>query len=213
MSDIKRIFFVRHGSPVRLPGQFIGLMDSPLTEEGKAEAAKTGLWFESQGFSGLVYSSPLSRAYDTAAIIVDEIRKSNSSYDCGISVVDGLSECDFGLFDGKASNEFRKEYPAEFASWYSDPFNNPFPGGESFAQCGRRFASAVEQILDENKTNDNDILIAAHMCAVQAYCVISGLREFGPDFAERPLPCASITEIVYDKEGIARLEKWGWLPD
>lgn len=213
MNDVKRIYFVRHGSPERLPGQYLGMVESPLTDQGKNEAAKTGRWFGEQGFAGPVYSSPLSRAYDTAQIIVDEVSRRNASYKPAIKIVDKLAECDFGLFDGKVSTEFQKEYPKEFSTWLSDPFNNSFPKGESFADCGKRFCKAVNQILEENKESDDDILIAAHMCVIQSYLIVTGLDEFSRKFVDNPLPCASVTSVAYSGDGKMAVELFGWLPE
>jgi len=202
----RKIYFVRHGSPIRIKDEFIGRIDSPLTIEGKKEAMKTGMWLKNQGFLGQVYSSPLSRAYDTAQIIVNEIKKDK------IEIVEDLIECDFGLFDGLSINEFKNKYPKEFLLWYHNPFVNNFPNGESFLECGKRFAKAIDEILEKNKNNNEDILIVAHMCAIQSYFIVKEIKTFGIDFVEKAISCASITEVLYNDKNELKIEKWGFVP-
>ena len=214
MTKEKRIHFVRHGTPEGLEAFLAGSTDLALSEQGKTEAEKTGKWFAEQSFDGLIYSSPLSRAHDTAKLIVSEIQKKNESFNGDITIREKLTECDLGILEGMKKEELDAyQGSGEFSAWLSDPFGFVFPKGESFAGSGRRFAEAVDEILKENENNDEEIMIAAHMCVIEAYLVLKGLIEPSMDLVENPVPCASITTVLYGKDGEMTIERLGWLPE
>ena len=257
---MKRIYLVRHGTPEGLLASFAGVTDLPLSEQGKEEAARTGRWFAEQGFAGAIYSSPLSRAYDTARIIVEEISESSCeeanipanipaaeknegneltgqrTHDCAgrnckaefeIKVIDELMECDLGILEGMTMEQVNRDHPEEAREWYSDVFNNAFPGGESLKQSGLRFARGIDRILEENSDdnedkednedndtdiNNNDIIVTAHMCVIESYLVIKGLIQPSEELITNPIPCASITTLMIDGDGSLSLEYLGFTP-
>jgi len=68
-----KLYFARHGQSIlNVSGYFAGHTDTPLTEEGKRQARIAGQKARNLSIDTIV-SSPLSRAYDTAKIITDEI--------------------------------------------------------------------------------------------------------------------------------------------
>ena len=65
------IYFVRHGETVwNVENKICGMTDSPLTENGRAQARQTGALVRASGLhiDEILYS-PLSRAADTAKAI------------------------------------------------------------------------------------------------------------------------------------------------
>ncbi len=66
-----RFIFVRHGETNENKNKRIqGRRDIPLNEDGKAQALMCAKYLKENNFSiDKIYSSPLSRAYDTACII------------------------------------------------------------------------------------------------------------------------------------------------
>lgn len=67
------LYFVRHGlSQLNIDGKIAGVTETPLTHTGKQQAADTGKKAKNLGIEHII-SSPLSRAYDTAKIIAEEI--------------------------------------------------------------------------------------------------------------------------------------------
>lgn len=67
------IYFIRHGlSQLNVEGKFAGSTDTPLVQKGKEQASRAGKKAKDLGIDHII-SSPLSRAYDTAKIIADEI--------------------------------------------------------------------------------------------------------------------------------------------
>lgn len=85
---------VRHGTTKWMEeGRLHGVTDSPLSEQGKREAALTAEFLSASHFDAF-YTSPLGRAVETAGIISGQI---------GIAPqpLDGLRERDFGVMEGR----------------------------------------------------------------------------------------------------------------
>jgi uncharacterized phosphatase len=70
---MKRLYFIRHGlSEMNKSGHFAGRTDTPLTDEGRAQAKAAGAKAKDLKID-LIISSPLSRARETAEILAREI--------------------------------------------------------------------------------------------------------------------------------------------
>jgi 2,3-bisphosphoglycerate-dependent phosphoglycerate mutase len=70
-----QLVFLRHGqSTWNQANIFIGMTDSPLTEDGKHEAAIAGQLMKNEGMHfDVVYTSLLSRSISTAWIALEEL--------------------------------------------------------------------------------------------------------------------------------------------
>lgn len=67
------LYFVRHGlSQLNVQGRVAGITNTPLTEEGREQAKQAGSKAKNLGIEHII-SSPLSRAYDTAKLIAQEV--------------------------------------------------------------------------------------------------------------------------------------------
>ena len=89
-----KICLVRHGETEwNVMGILQGAQDIPLNQTGRAQAARTGQVLSALHWDG-IFTSHLSRAYDTGAAIAAA---------CGLpapTVVPNIQERDFGIFDG-----------------------------------------------------------------------------------------------------------------
>ena len=95
-------WLVRHGETewARL-GRHTGRTDVPLTETGREQALALGRRLAGATF-GLVLTSPLSRAAETAAL---------AGFG-DVAVVDtDLREWDYGAFEGRLTAEIRTDIP------------------------------------------------------------------------------------------------------
>jgi broad specificity phosphatase PhoE len=90
------LILIRHGYTVRVKGDYI---HAPLTPVGRQQAAQTGqyLFSDKQPFDGL-YTSPLRRAQETAAIIASKINIS-PLVKKGIREVEGLEVPALALYE------------------------------------------------------------------------------------------------------------------
>ena len=141
----QHVWLVRHGETewARL-GRHTGRTDIPLTETGRAQARALGQRLEGHQF-GLVLTSPLSRAAETARI---------AGYADAAVPLDDLMEWDYGALEGRTTAHIRSEMP----SWTI--WRGPWPNAETAAQVGARADRVIERIRDARATGD--VLVFAH---------------------------------------------------
>ncbi len=112
-----RLVLVRHGlSTFNLEHRIQGRDDlSALAPEGRQQAQQTGVALRTVPFSA-VYSSPLSRARDTAELVVEA---------CGaalpVALEDDLLEVDLGPWSGLLRQEVKTRFPSEAKLWQLAP--------------------------------------------------------------------------------------------
>lgn len=118
------VYLLRHGeTPWNAEGsRFCGRTDIPLSEKGKHQASAVRDQLAHIEFDA-VYSSPLSRAYETARI---------ASRDQKIVTDQRLIEGDFGLWEGKTKETLSAMDPGFYDAWVQDPTHTKSGGtGES----------------------------------------------------------------------------------
>ncbi|WP_162011915.1 histidine phosphatase family protein [Streptococcus sp. S784/96/1] len=154
----KIFYMMRHGQTRFNQQQRIqGACDSPLTALGieQAQAACDYFVAEEIAFTK-VYSSTQERAVDTAEIAsgrTDIIRRK------------GLKEMDFGAFEGQ--QEFLNPPFKRDGSGYGDYFVTY--GGEDSVAVRERVHAAMQEIMAENKDNDDTILVVSHGGAIAQF--------------------------------------------
>ena len=137
------VYLVRHGETEwSLSGQHTGATDIPLTENGKAVARELGEKLNGIEFTA-VWSSPMSRAIDTARL---------AGYEHDVRIDDRLKEWAYGDYEGKTTPEIRETRP----DWFL--WRDGCPGGESPAQVGVR----ADGLVDEVRAVQGDVLLFAH---------------------------------------------------
>jgi broad specificity phosphatase PhoE len=126
--------FVRHGQSVANAGGYpAGRLDSPLTEQGRAEAEALR-----EKIASLVpgprhiFTSSLARAQDTASIL-------NRDLGLPVTIEQDLCEQDYGSFQGQPKGPLIEQYGP---GWFAAP-----PGGESFLSFRDRVMSAIDRML------------------------------------------------------------------
>ncbi|SEK71693.1 probable phosphoglycerate mutase [Butyrivibrio sp. ob235] len=132
-----KIFILRHGTTAWNNKRLIqGQTDIPLDELGKLMATETGKGLKAAGVSfDKVYSSPLSRSYETAEIVLRELCGSNgdsctTSSEChlnesqntfNITTDDRLKELHFGFMDGGSVFEMTEDEHCPFRYFKTAP--------------------------------------------------------------------------------------------
>jgi len=163
----KRILLVRHGTTAyneidRLQGR----IDNPLSKKGRDEAERLAARLKDEPIDA-IFSSPLSRALETAAII-------NRHHSRPLTVVDEFSEIDLGDWEGQFYSRVREQFPDVHERWISDP-DFPVPGGESFSAVCARTRSGLEKAL---QNGHESILIAGHASVNRA--ILANIMELTP---------------------------------
>jgi broad specificity phosphatase PhoE len=105
-----------------------------------------------------IYSSPLSRAVDSAKFLADSSRS--------IHLCAGLREIDFGDFEGPTYDEIAERYPDLYRQWMESPAQVQFPNGECLAEMRERVLVAFEEI--RRGWRDRTIAIVAHGGVIRA---------------------------------------------
>lgn len=120
-------------------GRWQGLVQVPLNEHGRAQAARLARFIRNIGLD-VLYSSDLRRARDTAAIISEELGF-EPRYE------QRLRERNMGQWQGLTLREIVDWYPDEYERLLHDPHNYQIPGGESRRQVANRVRACFEDIV------------------------------------------------------------------
>lgn len=132
----ERLFLARHGQTTwNLEHRLQGQLDSPLTDQGVAQARAIGERLASAGIV-TVCSSPLGRAWQTATIIAERIG-------ADLIEVPELAEIDHGALAGMTWEEIDEVYPTVREDRAANRYGWAFPGGESYAQARARARKAL----------------------------------------------------------------------
>lgn len=165
-----RIVIVRHGESEhnRIEKEvkiFCGASDTPLTNEGRKSATSLQ---NNEYINSIerIYSSPLSRAYDTACLATEKLNKD-------VIIDDRLRERTLGVFEGRLQEELEVEYPEYFKPEDNLNFRRDFvkkaPNGENYTEVSNRLISFFDSLnLDENVT----IGVFSHMHAIRCMLYI-----------------------------------------
>jgi probable phosphoglycerate mutase len=106
--------------------------------------------------------------------------------------MDGLSELDFGAFEGRTFAEIAATDSALYERWMAEPSTVQFPGGESYADLKARAASSIRDVIARHR--GRSVLAVSHGGPIRA--IVAGLLEI-PDRAVFRIDVApaSVTSI------------------
>ena len=183
------LIFVRHGESVgNKIDSFNGSIDHPLSSRGRAQAECTAKFLDRYKIDK-IYSSDLSRAYETASFTAKR-------RDMEIIPSKSLREIDGGNFEGVEYRLLEEKYPVEYGAWKNDMGNCRCPGGESVRELLARVSAEVLKIAKDNigKT----VLIATHATPIRVMSTVWAKRDI-TKVREFPwVKNASVTVVNYD---------------
>lgn len=146
------LYIIRHGQTEwNVLRRLQGWNNSNLTEQGIKDAERLSERLKHIDFD-YIYSSPQPRALDTANII-----KANRSID--ISLLDGLKEIGFGVWEGMSIDEINKKYDGHYNTYINTPHLYEPIDGESFEDIFKRVEESLKTIISKG---GNNILIVSH---------------------------------------------------
>ena len=176
----QQIFLVRHGETEwSQTGRHTGRTDVPLTSEGEVRAAAIGRMLAGQKLT--VWTSPLRRARDTCRL---------AGFADAARVDEDLREWDYGIYEGRATLDIRKEIPA-WSIWLS-----PIPGGESLEQVAARARRVIDRATAAGE-GDLALFAHGHILRILAACWI-GLPPVTGRFLA--LGTASVSVLGYERQ-------------
>jgi phosphoserine phosphatase len=179
------IFIVRHGETEWNTEEiFRGTKDIPLNGVGIDQAERTGDYFIDKRIEN-IFSSPLSRAHQTAEAISRSTKKA-------IATVDGFTDINFGEWEGRTVKDVELLYPQAMATWREHPQRLRVSGGETLSQVKKRAAKALGSILPEAGEN---IVIVTHrvLCKI---LMLHFLKVSNQHFWEIKFDPAGISLVV-----------------
>ncbi len=162
-----RIFLLRHAQTAdNLLGRYVGKIDPPLCAEGTAHAQE----IPPRQDVARVYTSTLRRTVETAGILYPQAQPIPR---------EGLSEMDFGAFDGKSWREM--EGDMSYRAWVDAGCEPPCPDGEDRAGFVRRCTAAFLEILEEERARGaEEVCFVVHGGTIMA--VLSTLAAPARDY-------------------------------
>ena len=135
------LVLVRHGeTDWNAENRFQGHADPPLNETGRAQARALATELRREAFAAL-YTSPLQRAAETAAIIGYELAL-EPRWD------DALKEVDVGSWSGLTRAEVEQRYPTGFARWLE--YGHGWDDGETYDELGDRVVTGLTRIAERH---------------------------------------------------------------
>ena len=165
------IFIARHGqNEDNVNGILNGHRDLPLTDTGREQAKELG---EAIGNSGLVfdtvYSSPLSRALETAEIVANMLKLPKPL------IYDQLIERDFGSLTGKPIDMIEKLCAPDIIKTDVITYSLSPEGAETFPQLVQRGQTILDHIRSLH-TSGKVLLVCHGDIGKMIYCAATGKK-------------------------------------
>jgi broad specificity phosphatase PhoE len=183
----RRLYLVRHGQTESSRRKaYSGRSDVALTEDGREQARLVAAKLADAGIDA-VFSSPLSRARDTAQAIA-------GATGAPLTIDERLTEVDYGGFEGLDRAAASERFGAAFDGWRADPFGSPVPGMEPLADALKRARAATAEAIEAcelpvivgHQGILRIVLIALGELEPEAYFSLR-LREAEPVVVEAPV--------------------------
>lgn len=151
------LYLVRHGETEwNRHHRIQGSTDIPLNSTGRTQAERTGRLLARREWDG-IFSSPLSRALETATIISAAL-----GLDTGPETVSALVERHYGEAEGLTGDEVTRRYPGV----------TPVPGRESRDEVTARVMPALMEIASTGK--DRRFVVATHGAVIRTVLLAVG---------------------------------------
>ena len=162
------IHFIRNAlTDENLEGRYIGHTNVALSDEGKAQLAQMREELIYPPVDA-VFTSPLKRCTDTAAILYPE----NTPL-----VIEGLIEYNFGEFENKTAEQLEKY--EEFPRWLAGEQGVKPPYGESNEDFTKRVCDTFEKIAEGlMKTGTTSAAIVTHGGVIMTILALYGIPEY-----------------------------------
>ena len=165
-----KLLLVRHGeTDWNLARRYQSYSDVPLNQTGIQQAQSLAKRLAQEKI-GILYSSDLSRATETAKCIAQE-------YEPVLAIRSDprWRELSFGKWEGLNHTELQAHWQAEADAWYADPMNVAPPDGETLLQMSKRLQTGLDELKDNHQ--DEAVLIVSHAGVIQVLlCRLLGVE-------------------------------------
>jgi broad specificity phosphatase PhoE len=162
------LYLVRHGeTPFTLEDRYTGSNDPSLLPESIEKARDLARYLRGKGIEK-VYSSPLTRALQTASALVE-------AFDPSLKIVEDprLREIHYGKWEGYTRMEILARDPHAFDLWDRDPFSTSPPEGEPTRSVVERIRAFWEETFLKD---EGAILVTSHRTVLRLFlCMLLGI--------------------------------------
>jgi broad specificity phosphatase PhoE/ribonuclease HI len=153
-----RLLLLRHGqTEFSVQRRYSGRGNPALTDLGRRQADAAAKYIAERGGIAAVITSPLQRAYDTAAVAAKALG-------VDVAIDDDLIETDFGDWEGLTFAEAAERDPELHRRWLRDTSVVP-PRGESFDSVNERVRRARDRIIAEH--DGTTVLVVSHVTPIK----------------------------------------------
>ena len=143
-STAARVILIRHGETEwNAFGKFQGQTDINLSEKGRNQAKKLAEFFPVENLDA-IYSSDLSRAFETASFVAKK-------FNLNVTKEPAFREMNFGLWEGLTYNEINEKWPEELKNFYTRPDLLKVPEGETFVKLQTRAVKRVYELVEKHR--------------------------------------------------------------
>lgn len=184
------IYLIRHGECTgNKEGRIRGRLEFPLNETGIKQAHALAAAMKGKGIE-YIYSSPLSRAADTAKILGDALGLPYETRE-------GFNDICIGTWENRIKAELAVEQPEKWKQWIEDPDNVSFEGGESMAEVRRRTLAELNKVVSEHP--GSTMALVAHRGVLKP--LVSEALGIGiPSYWRIHFDTASYSLLTYDDD-------------
>lgn len=180
-----KLLLIRHGDVnTHKEEVFHGQTDVPLTPMGVAQAKKTAKKLSTIKIHK-IFSSPLSRAHDTARAIA-------GPHGLDVDILPELNDVHYGAWQGLALSEVRAKFDLMYNIWVHHPEKMKFPEGESVEEVASRAQTAANKVFLQHA--EETVAFVAHRIITRSLMLLLLGQSLSSLWSVRHDPC-SITQL------------------
>jgi alpha-ribazole phosphatase len=172
-------------------GRCYGRLDVGLSENGRQQSRRVAELLAGEAVTAVV-CSPAGRTRETAAAVA-------ARHELGVTVLEELSELDFGELEGRTYEEIEVTWPDLYAAWMTEPASVAFPGGEALADLRARVSAAVMRL---RALYDGSVVVAITHAGVVRTVLADALGIPDDRIFRLDIGPASITRVEW-RDGVA----------
>ncbi len=151
------LVLVRHGQSIwNMENRFTGWVDVPLSEKGREEAKLAATHLRGFKFD-IAYTSMLSRAQETLAIILREL-----GLNLPVIRDQALNERHYGDLQGLNKADTARRYGDEQVKIWRRSYDVPPPNGESLELTAKRTLPFFDRAIGGDLRQGKNVLVVAH---------------------------------------------------
>jgi len=177
---------IRHGEiPANVKKIYVGLTEEELTGRGEAQVRLLAGNLKGRGIR-ILYSSPLRRALQTAAILAHRL-------ELPIVREENLREIALGPLEGLSYEQIIAQMPEVWRMWNETPAEVRLPGMEPLGEVQTRILSVLKKLAQKHK--DEIIGVVTHLAVMRCALLASrgkSLNEY------RAITIPNATALVFE---------------